>query len=100
MLCLTAAVSVARCRRFLFPLRRIFFEDAVLNFLFVGILDLMVALVGDGVRVFIVEFYASVEEQLEVHPHRMHTRFHHDKVALGQGLEFVRCQQRSLYHLK
>ena len=100
MLCLTAAVSVARCRRFLFPLRRIFFEDAVLNFLLVGILDLTVALVGYGVRVFIVKLNASFEEQLEVYPHRMHTRFHHDKVALGQGLEFVRCQRRSLYHLK
>lgn len=100
LLRLTAAVSVTRRRRFLFPLRRIFFEDAVLNFLLVGIPDLTVALVGDGVRVFIVEFYAPFEEQLEVYPHRMHTRFHHDKVALGQGLEFVRCQRRSLYHLK
>ena len=54
LLSLTAAVSVARCRRFLFPLRRIFFEDAVLNFLLVGIPDLTVALVGYGVRVFIV----------------------------------------------
>ena len=100
LLCLTSAVSVARCRCFLFPLRRIFFEDAVLNFLLVGIPDLTVALVGDGVRVFIVKFDAPFEEQLEVYPHRMHTRFYHDKVALGQGLEFVRCQQRSLYHLK
>ena len=64
LLCLTAAVSVARCRRFLFPLRRIFFEDAVLNFLFVGILDLTVALVRYGVWVFIVKLNAPFEEQL------------------------------------
>ena len=64
MLYLTAAVSVARCRRFLFPLRRIFFEYAVLNLLFVGIPDLTGALVGYGVRVFIVKLDAPFEEQL------------------------------------
>ena len=64
MLYLTAAVSVTRCRCFFFPLRRIFFEDAVLNFLLVGILNFTVALVGYGVRVFIVKLDAPFEEQI------------------------------------
>ena len=64
LLCLTAAVRAARCRRFLFPFRRILFEDAVLYFFLVGILDLTVALVGYGVRVFIVKLDAPFEEQL------------------------------------
>lgn len=92
LLCLTAAVSVTRCRLFLFPLRRIFSEDAVLNFLFVGILDLTGALVGYGVRVFIVKLNAPFEERLEVYPHRMHTGFHHNKIALWKRFEFVRRQ--------
>ena len=57
-------------------------------------------LVGDGIRVFIVELNAPFEEQLEVYPHRMHTRFHDDKVALGQGFEFIRREQWALYHLE
>ena len=49
---------------------------------------------------FIVEFNAPFKEQLEVYSHRMHTRFHDDKIALGQGLEFVRREQWALYHLE
>ena len=100
LLHLTAAVSVARRRRFLFPLRRIFFEDAVLNFLLVGIPDLSVALVWYGIWVFIVEFNAPFEKQLEVYPHRMHTCFHYDKIALWKRFEFVRREQWALYHLQ
>lgn len=39
-----------------------------------------------------------IEEQHEVYPHQMHTGFHNDKVALGQGFEFIRRKQWTLYH--
>lgn len=100
LLCLTAAVRAVRCRRFLFPLRRIFFEDAVLNFFLVGVFDLTVALVWYGVTVLIVKFNAPFEEQLEVYPHRMHTGFHNDEVTLRQGFEFVWRKQWPLDHLE
>ena len=54
------------------------------------------ALVGYGVRVFIVKLNAPFEEQHEVYPHQMHTGFHNDKVALGQGFEFIRRKQWTL----
>ena len=86
------AIRIGLRFRFFRPLRRIFFEDAVLNFLLVGILDLTVALVWYGVWVFFVKLDDPFEEQLEVYPHRMHTCFHDDKIALGQGFEFIRRQ--------
>ena len=43
---------------------------------------------------------APIQEKLEAGAHRMSAGFHDDEAPLGNGLQFVRCQQCSLHHLQ
>ena len=48
----------------------------------------------------LLESDAPIQEELKTGAHRMGTDFHDDEAALGNGLQFVRRQQRTLHHLK
>ena len=57
-----------------------------------------VALVRDSVR--LPKGDAPLEKELQLHLHGVSPSFHHDKLALGHGLQLIRGHKGPLHHLQ
>ena len=81
-----------------FFLGRVLFLDGLHQGFFPGIGHRPVALVRDSVR--LPKGDAPLEKELQLHLHGVSPSFHHDKLALGHGLQLIRGHKGPLHHLQ
>ncbi|MPM27661.1 hypothetical protein SDC9_74174 [bioreactor metagenome] len=73
-------------------------DDIFLQHLLIGIDHFSMSFFLHGVS--LSETDAPFKEQPQLCPHGMGAGFHHDKAALWNGFQFVRCHERALHHLQ
>ena len=78
----------------------VFHHNAVLNLFLLSILHLPISVLRYGIWMFFIKYDAPFEEQLQVYLHGMNAGFHDYEITLGKRLEFIRREQRPLYHLQ
>lgn len=90
----TGDVTLEQCFGMILP------YDTVHQFRFVGILHLSISVLSNGIGMVFVKLNTPFEEQFEVDAHGMDAGLHHNKITLGQGLQLIGCEERSLHHLQ
>ena len=73
-------------------------NDIFLQHLLIGIDHFSVCLFLHSIKSLKTD--APIKEQPQLCPHGMGAGFHHDKAALWNGFEFIRCHEGALHHLQ